>query len=186
MTQLLDKQHMVFMRWLLEDDNIKPNVFLDVDHYESYKICDVYENGVIVLGKTNFRWWNHLIKCETKLSFLDFAFGVWKSFVGLSSNALKNGILKGLSWEIIQKAVQEKEYNYVIDRFIDVARHALPQSALFSKGTPSVENFEITETPTEINVTVVEDGVSRRLPVLDAVGKPVIYLRRGIIGYEVK
>lgn len=185
MKVLLDKQHKVFMQWLLEDDTVKPNVFLDVDHYESYKICDIYDDGTIVLGKTSYRWWNHLIKCETKLSFLDFAFGVWKSFVGLSSNALKDGILKGLSWEIIKNAVQNKEYNDVIDRFIDVARHALPSSKLYSKGTPGIEEANKNNIVPEINITVIDDDGDRRIPVYDAVGTPVIHLRRGIIGYEV-
>lgn len=187
MKQLLDKQHKVFMQWLLEDDTIKPSVFLDVDHFESYQICDIYDDGTIVLGKTRCRWWNHLIKCETKLSFLDFAFGVWKAFVGLSSNTLKNGILKGLSWEIIENAIQKKEYNVVIDRFVDVARHALSQSKLFSKGTPSVEEHDIVNvTPAKVEITIVDDDEKRRIPVFDAVGRPVIYLRRGIIGYETK
>lgn len=187
MKQLLDKQHKVFMQWLLEDDTIKPSIFLDVDHFESYQICDIYDDGTIVLGKTRCRWWNHLIKCETKLSFLDFAFGVWKAFVGLSSNTLKNGILKDLSWEIIENAIQKKEYNVVIDRFVKVLLQMWLAMRCHSLNCFQVEEHDIVNvTPAKVEITIIDDDKKRRIPVLDAVGRPVIYLRRGIIGYETK
>ena len=180
---LLDKHHVELVQMLLGEPKIAESVLVDVDKCETYKDSYINEDGSIVLGKTSVRWWNHLFSLEKTISFKDFAFSTFSALVSLTNKSNRNKVLNGLSQELINQAVLDKNYETVVDRLFDVARFGVP-TTLNSQSTPAIGEItpELREQTIkkDINVIVDKGGF---IPVCDSVGKVLLHLRVKVDGY---
>ena len=86
--------------------------------------------GRISFGRYNWSswlgcFWNNLIKCYIQFSFTDFSVMVWDALVGMTApnQVISEAILKGLSREMLVRGVHDKDYDWIINRFYDIARH---------------------------------------------------------------
>lgn len=161
---------------------MEPKIAEKVSDGYSYKIISIFNNGTIVLGKTSYYFWNNLIKCQKVISFPIFALNVWNALLELSDGETRLAIQKGLSQEIIEKAIRDKKYDEIIDRLIDVSRHACGPNILRSKVTPSVDNYNNSDK--EININI--NGVKQKLTPLDSIGDPIIDIVLEPRGYKLR
>ena len=158
---------------LLSDPSIKQNL-IDDQNKELYKTVTINEDGSIVLGKTRCLWWNRLIGDEKKLSFTDFAFKTVAALSGQKRN-VNDIILKGLSEEVIRKAILDDQYDMVVDRLFDAARYGV-QSSLSTNGFAMSDQIDH-----HIKIHS-DDGVRTvRLP---GTGDPLCRVRIGIKGVD--
>lgn len=175
------------IEFLLMEPKIAEAVFTDIGNREAYKILDINEDGTFTLGKRSVRWWNRLFGLEKTISFKDFAFNVLRALVGMANNLNKNDILKGLSQELIAKAVLEKKYDFVVDRLFDVARFAVEDGVLNTVATPAngkamPERDRWENQKVGVNVALENRGL---IPVYDSVGNVLLHLRVKVDGYTV-
>ena len=174
-----------YIELLLMDPKIAEAVFMNVDKRESYKILDVNEDGSLTLGKRSWRWYNSLFDLEKTISFKDFAFSVFKALVGMADNYNKSGILKGLSKELIAKAVLEEKYDFVVERLFDVARFATENGVLNTVATPA-NGKTMPESDAPAGVIGVALENRGRIPVYDSLGNVLLHLRLRYDGYELE
>lgn len=184
MKKRLSDNSQKLMEWLLTEPKIAEAVFMDIDKRESYKILDINEDGTLTLGKSRVRWWNRLFNLEKVISFKDFAFSVLRALVGMAENLNKNTILRGLSRELIAKAVMEENYDFVVDRLFDTARFATESGTLNTVATPA--NGKVMPEPQEPEVRDVRVVVQNKgyIPIRDSVGNVLLNLRVKVDGYS--
>ena len=115
---------------LLLEPQIKATVFEKLDHAEKYKMYSINNDGSIVLGETSFAWWNKLIGCQLIIPFESFALKVWEALVNLSTGINQKAIMEGLSREIVMKAVKEKDFNWVVERLVNIATMVAQKSKI--------------------------------------------------------
>lgn len=115
---------------LLLEPQIKATVFEKLDHAEKYKMYSINSDGSITLGETRFSWWNKLIGCQLNIPFESFALKVWEALVNLSTGLNQKAIMEGLSREIVMKAVKEKDFNWVVERLVNVATMVAQKSQI--------------------------------------------------------
>lgn len=153
---------------------MEPKIAEKVTDGYSHNIVTIYGNGTVILGKTPYRWWNNLIKCQKVVTFPIFALNVWNALLELSDGETRLAIKKGLSQEILEKAIHDKKYDEIIDRLVDVSRHACGPNILRSKATPSVNsrNNDYINTDRDININI--NGVRQKLTATDSIGEPII------------
>jgi hypothetical protein len=187
MKQNLTTHSQKLIELLLMEPKIAEAVFMDVEHREAYKILDINQDGTLTLGKRSVRWWNRLFNLEKTISFRDFAFSVLRALVGMAKNLNKNTILKGLSEELVAKAVLEEKYDFVVDRLYDVARFAVESGVLNTVATPANGRTMPEQDPHRIDATV---GVVLEnkgwIPVRDSLGNVLLNLRVKVDGYSVE
>lgn len=192
MSELVSKQSRLLIQVLLTDSKIAERVFENADDKEKYKICDIREDGNIIMGKTSCRFWNQLIKCQDKLTFESFALKVWDALVDLSSGLNNKAIAKGLSQEIIMNSVRNKDYNYVVNRLYDCWTHVAQksegfQSPVLPEGGSVVGDQDrviVNNCPSEQRQIVINvNGKTRVIPFVDSIGDPLnLGLEFGITG----
>lgn len=195
MTELVSKQCRLLIQVLLTDPKIQERVFDNAKDVSKYKICDIREDGTIVLGKTSVRWWNQLLNCQDKLTFESFALKVWDVLVDQSSGINNEAIMKGLSQEIILNSVRNKDYNYVVHRLYDCWTHVAQKSAGYQQpaspaggsvvgdqGSERIIHVPV-ERPQQININV--NGKNHVIPFVDSVGDTMnLGLEFGITGVK--
>lgn len=195
MTELVSKQCRLLIQVLLTDSKIQERVFDNAKDVSKYKICDIREDGTIVLGKTSVRWWNQLLNCQDKLTFESFALKVWDVLVDQSSGINNEAIMKGLSQEIILNSVRNKDYNYVVHRLYDCWTHVAQKSAGYQQpaspaggsvvgdqGSERIIHVPV-ERPQQININV--NGKNHVIPFVDSVGDTMnLGLEFGITGVK--
>lgn len=195
MAELVSKQCRLLIQVLLTDSKVQERVFDNAKDVSKYKICDIREDGTIILGKTSVRWWNQLLNCQDKLTFEAFALKVWDVLVDQSSGINNEAILKGLSQEIILNSVRNKDYNYVVHRLYDCWTHvaqksegyqqpAFPagNSVVGDQGSSHVIQVPV-ERPLSINVNV--NGKHHVIPFQDSIGDTMnLGLEFGITGVK--
>lgn len=184
MKKRLSDNSLKLMEVLLTDPKIAEAVFMDIDNRQSYKILDINEDGTLTLGKTSVRWWNKLFNLERTISFKDFSFSVLRALVGMADNLNRSTILRGLSQELIAKAVMEERYDFVVDRLFDTARFATESGTLNTVATPA--NGKVMPEPQEPNVRDVRVVVQNKgyIPIRDSVGNVLLNLRVKVDGYS--
>lgn len=161
---------------LLKENKIYEKVTEGIDR--TYTHADINpKNGSIVFGKYSWHgfsgFWNRLIKCSDKISFNDFALRTWDALVDMTvGTAAHEPVLKGLSREIIEVAIRNKNYDEIIDRFMDIDRHLAKDSYWRSKSSKVGERYEAeSENPSHCIVTVGERRPTVAMKVVDAVGE---------------
>lgn len=175
------------MQVLLSEPKISEKVMENTKDKEKYKICTVQGDGTIVLGKTSCRWWNQLIGCQDKIPFESFALRVWDALVDLSSGMNNTAITEGLSREIAKKAQREYEYDWVVNRLFDVARHVCQSGTLAEAETAPAGNEDNPpvqrqrRNPEETGIVININGVKKKIiPFTDSIGDPFIDVEFGI------
>lgn len=177
MKRLVSEKSIGLIKVLLMEPHIAEKVMENSTDKTKYKICTVQENGIIILGKTNCRWWNQLLSCQDKIPFESFALRVWDALVDLSSGLNNKAIMEGLSREIVMQAVRELDYDGIVNRLFDVARHVCQNSTIStivsSAGDPGKSG------PSEVRngingITIRIDGEEKVIPFKDCVGDPFI------------
>lgn len=177
---LSDNSRKLIDLMLTQEPKIAEAVFMDVENREAYKILDINEDGTLVLGKRSVRWWNKLFNLEKTISFKDFAFSVMKALVGMASkDPNKNIILRGLSEELISKAVMREDYDWVIDRLFDTARFGVESGNLNTVATPATARGRVNSQT--VNVQLENKGY---IPIYDSVGNVLLHLRLKVDGYS--
>ena len=156
---------------LFMDDTIKHNL-IDKKDMELYSKVTINDDGSITLGKTRCLWWNRLIGDEKTISFTDFAMKTVAALSGQKAN-VNDILLKGLSEEVIRKAIIDQEYDVVVDRLFDAARYGV-QTQIATKG------FSINDKITSRVEIKSKDGVKVvRLP---GSGDPLCEIHLGVTG----
>lgn len=194
MKHLVSPESVLLIKVMLSDPKISEKVMENVNDKDKYKIITVLENGNIVLGKTSCRWWNQLIHCQDTIPFEAFALRTWDALVDLSSGINNRAILDGLSKEIAIKAQRESEYDYVVNRLFDVARHVsqnckLYQTAASPEGDPgkSGPREVLVHQAAPENIVINVNGVQRKtLHFKDSIGDPFIDIELGIKDVKVR
>jgi len=177
---LSDNSRKLIDLMLTQEPRIAEAVFMDIDNREAYKILDINEDGTLVLGKRSYRWWNRLFNLEKTISFKDFAFSVMKALVGMASkDPNKNVILKGLSEELISKAVMREDYDWVVDRLFDTARFGVESGNLNTVATPATDRGRVNSKT--VNINLENKGF---VPIYDSVGNVLLHLRLKVDGYS--
>lgn len=181
-TVVLTALNVKHMEELLMEPKIAEAVFVDIENRETYKNVVINEDGTLTLGKRSLRWWNRLFGLEKTISFKDFAFNVLRALVGMANNLDKNTILRGLSRELIAKAVLEKKYDFVVERLYDVARYGGLDTILSTVATPAngKEMPEPQVVDRDVRVVLENKGY---IPIRDSVGKVLLNLRVKVDGY---
>lgn len=153
---------------------------------KSYALCEIKDDGRVILGETRFDFWNRLIGCRTKLTFESWALAVWDALVSLSKDGNAVAIEEGLSTEIAKKAQRDGDYNWVVERLTDVYRHVCndkdggaPLEGGRRKSGSSVV-VPVAEQPVVVNVNVADKRRVFRFP--DATGKAFLNVETGIVG----
>lgn len=184
-TQLISKDSAQLIGIILNIPKIREVVYADVPKNETFKVLDInHETGEITLGKTSCRWWNRLLGDYRILPFDHFVFKVFNVLVGLADNMNKNAIFNGLSMDIIQKAVVNREYDYVVNRLFDVCRYGLKMV-----GAPTVDVNRRRSEGTDVGAHVrVEIDENEEFVPIRANGdnKIVLNLVKGFKGWTVR
>lgn len=110
---LLSESRKDLLKLLLKDKRISSIVLLNGEIPESIAIND---DGSVTFGRTPRKWWNYIFRDTTTLSFTDLCFRMIKAF---SQYLPKDSELsKLLTKEIIENAIENNRYDFVIDRFV--------------------------------------------------------------------
>lgn len=173
---VLSERSRNLIKVLLSDEKIRQKVYEDTKEFEKYKICTICSNGTIVLGKTRWRFWNRLLNCQDELPFESFALRVWDALVDLSSGFNNTAILEGLSREIVLSSVREREYDYVIDRLFDAARHICQDGSLAVEPSSAEDQRKSGSRVNTVpeNIVININGEKKVLHFKDAIGDPFI------------
>lgn len=182
MKRLVSERSVMLIKVLLTDPHIAEKVMENTTDKEKYKICTVREDGTIILGKTSIRWWNQLLSCQDKIPFESFALRVWDALVDLSSGLNNKAIMEGLSREIVMQSVRKLDYDYIVDRLFDVARHvcqngtlAVTASSADGRGKSGLSETVTVQKPNVEGIVIKIDGVQERvIPFKDSIGDPFI------------
>lgn len=176
MKTLVSERSKLLIKVLLSDPKIAEKVYEDSKNKEKYKICIIRNDGSIVMGKTKCVWWNQLLNCQDVLPFESFALKVWDALVDMSSGINNTAIMKGLSHEIVMKAVRGNEYDWVVDRLYDCWKHVAQDSSGFSApevpaGAQVTDQGRARFMKQEPSTIVINlNGQSKVIPIIDSVG----------------
>lgn len=150
-------------------------------------------DGSITLGETRFKFWNKLIGCQLTIPFESFALKVWQALVNLSEGLNREVIEKGLSQEIVMKAVKEKNFNWVVERLYDVATKVAQKSSISdgvdvaTADAPGKSGprriIETVQSPRE-EIVININGCKHTLRCNDAFGDPLFNVNLGVVGIE--
>jgi hypothetical protein len=96
-------------------------------------------------------------------------------------------ITEGLSKEIAKKAQREAEYDWVVNRLFDVARHVCQNGILANEPNISAENRgnganrKVVGTSSSQGIVININGTTKKvIPFVDSIGDPLIDLEFGI------
>ena len=188
MEALLTPKSKGIISLLLLEPQIKATVFEKLDHIDKYKMYTIQDNGDIVLGETKHSFWNKLIGCQRTVSFVDFALKVWEALVNLSEGMNQKAIREGLSREIVIKAVKDKNYNWVVERLLDIATMVAQKSEIANGAGVSTAGDGVlgpelnagNKIPKEIIINV--NGRKQICQFKDSLGDPMFNVELGIVG----
>lgn len=189
--KLLSQGSIALMKYLLSDTRISDKVFDNAEDKTKYKSITIRENGTIVLGKTNYTWWNQLLSCQNKISFNDFTLKVWDALIDLSTGVNGVALENGLSTEIAKLSQRKGEYNVLIKRLVDCYEHVCnnkgdsPLEGGSVKSEPEIARTSRIQVPENIVINV--NGVqSKVIPFKDSAGDKFIDIEYGVTGVIVK
>ena len=193
MKKLLSEISIAYMNVLMKDKEIAQKIQAKGKEGKSYAICTIRDDGTVVLGETNCKFWNQLVGCQVKLPFESWALAVWDALVNLSKGLNKEALERGLSVEIATKAQREEEYNWVVRRLHECFLHTCNNK---SGGAPSEggrddEGSSMTGQrivnvggePVTININA--NGLSRTFRFPDATGKAFLNFKLGVVDVDV-
>lgn len=110
---LISESRKDLLKLLLKDTRISSIVLLNGEIPESIVIND---DGSVTFGRTPKKWWNYIFRDTTTLSFTDLCFRMMKAFSQYLPR--DSELSKLLTKEIIENAIENHRYDFVIDRFV--------------------------------------------------------------------
>jgi hypothetical protein len=128
---------------LLDEPKIREKVICDFapqkrDHCNILVIMNIKK---IRFGKHNWNgfggFWNNLIKCYEEISFSDFFIKTWDALSDMTTGnpLIHKAVVEGLSRETLLRGIKNGEYNFIVDRFLDVVRHLTDEGYWKTIGT---------------------------------------------------
>lgn len=111
--QLISEPKQKILKLLLEDHRINQMVLTNGEIPKSIVIND---DGSVTFGRTPKHWWNYLFRDYKTLSFSDLAFGMLRAYQKYTPTNVK--FFDTVSQEILDHAIQIRDYDKVIDRFM--------------------------------------------------------------------
>lgn len=101
------------LKLLLEDPRISQEILVNGEIPQSIVIND---DGSVTFGRTPRKWWNWIFQDKTRLSFRDLAFEMRNAFAKYTpKESMFAAFMKD---EIVNNAVDARNYDFVIDRFV--------------------------------------------------------------------
>lgn len=125
--------------WLMDGDKAK-YVFVSVD-------------GKITFGRTQYSWLNWIFKDKKEISFTDFALKTASALAGQAKNR-NYRIFREIADVVLEKAIADNNYSYVVDALFDTFRHGWENSANPSKFMNLGDKMPNSNTKKNINVEV--------------------------------
>jgi hypothetical protein len=192
--KILSDNSKKLISYLMSDETICKKVKSAGEQGEDYAIYSIKDSGIVVLGKTQYPFWNRLIKCQFPLTFQAFAAAVWDALVDLAKDGNREALNMGLSREIMEKAQREKEYNWVVERLVDCYRHVCNNKEVAGVDTAGSRRIGsnvgsskvvVTKGDNPVNVNVNIEGRRRTLHFPDATGKAFLDVELGVTGIGV-
>jgi hypothetical protein len=193
MKKSLSKGALCLMHLLMADETISKKVELAPGKGKSYARYDIREDGIVVLGETNYVFWNRLIGCQRELSFESWALAVWDALVDLSTGGNATALEEGLSTEIAVKAQREEDYEWVVKRLYDCYEHVCnnKNDGMSSAGdrdnngsNANSRTVLVDGQPVVVNINA--DGLRKQLKFPDATGRAFLKFDVGIVGVNVE
>ena len=190
MKKALSEGAICIMQLLMTNETINKKVELAPGEGKSYARFDIQENGIVILGETNYRFWNQLIGCQRKLSFESWALAVWDALIDLSTGGNATALEQGLSTEIAKKAQREEDYEWVVKRLYDCYEHVCnrsnaPSAGGQDKNGSSVDLRKIYVDGEPITININANGMNRRVRIPDSTGRHFLNFGLGIVDVHV-
>lgn len=190
MKELVSETSKLLIQIMLTDAKVKERVFENIKDHDKYKICTIYNDGTVVMGKTSFTWWNKLLNCQTVIPFESFALKIWDALVDLSSGINNEAIMEGLSREVVMNSVRKTNYNWVVERLFDCWKHVAQKSDGYKTSvSPEGEQVLANRDGSPIvnldkrKIVISINGEEKVLPIIDSIGDPLhLGLKFGITG----
>lgn len=110
---LISEPRKDLLKLLLKDRRISDVVLTNGEIPQSIKIND---DGSVTFGRTPRHWWNFIFGDTVTISFIDLSFKMLAAFTQYLPK--KSGLPRILTEEIIENAVKQRKYDFVIDRFV--------------------------------------------------------------------
>lgn len=190
--KLLSDKSKQLICYLMANETISNKVKSAGEEGEHYAIYSIKDSGIMVLGKTQYPFWNRLIKCQFPLTFQAFVSAVWDALLDLALGENKEALRKGLGKEIMEKAQREKDYDWVIERLVDCYRHVCnnvggaDSAEAPGKSGPSVAHVITKNEEMPVNVNINMNGHTRKvISFPDATGEADIVFEMGVTGVKV-
>lgn len=176
--RILNKQSILLMRYLLEEEKISDKVYNNAKDKDKYPLCTICKDGTIILGKTNYHFINQLLSCQDKIPFESFALRVWDALVAMSTGENSIALKENLSKEIAEKAIREGDYNGLVNKLVLCYKHVCNNK--YGINETSAGDRSEASTVDEGVITIVNGNRRRRIKVKDSVGDPLFDLEYGL------
>lgn len=110
---LISEPRKDLLKLLLKDRRISDVVLTNGEIPQSIQINN---DGSVTFGRTPRHWWNFIFGDTVTISFIDLSFKMLAAFSQYLPK--KSSLPKILTEEIIENAVKQRKYDFVIDRFV--------------------------------------------------------------------
>lgn len=120
---MIDNFHKSLLSLILKNKYVASNITLGNVKVEFFEIKD---DGSIRLYTKNrpFKWLCILFNDYKDLSFRELALELIDVIAG-PNNLMNNRVFDGMTKEFMEKAVRNKQYDYIVDMLFDVLRYGL-------------------------------------------------------------
>lgn len=113
---LISESRKDLLKLLLKDPRISNQILINGEIPQSIVIHD---DGSVTFGRTPTKWWNWLFRDYTNKSFRDLAFDMRIAYAKYTP--ADSCMSQALDVDIIKYAVDQKAYDWVIDKFVMTA-----------------------------------------------------------------
>lgn len=110
---LISEPRKDLLKLLLKDRRISDVVLTNGEIPQSIQINN---DGSVTFGRTPRHWWNFIFGDTVTISFIDLSFKMLAAFSQYLPK--KSSLPQILTEEIIENAVKQRKYDFVIDRFV--------------------------------------------------------------------
>ena len=176
--RILNKQSILLMRYLLEEEKISDKVYNNAKDKDKYPLCTICKDGTIILGKTKYHFINQLLSCQDKIPFESFALRVWDALVELSAGENTIALKENLSIEIAKKAIVEGDYNGLVKKLVLCYEHVCNKKPISNE--TSADAGGEASTIDEGIITIVNGNRRRTIKVKDSIGDSLFDLQYGL------
>ena len=179
------------MMYLMTKTPIRNKVLAAGETGKTYTSMKIRDNGMVVLGETQYWFWNQLIGCQFKMAFEKWALTIWDALLDLSSGENNTALEEGLSVEIAKKAQRAEDYEWVIKRLYDCYEHVCNnKSGSSSEGDRGNKGSRMTRTVTvngePITININADNMKRTIRIPDSTGRAFLNFGLGVVDVHVE